>query len=232
VDNPSGYHVIWDWNGTLLADLSAVVLATNASLIGFTERRFTEESYRALFSRPVRQFHETFIGCALSDDDWDRIDDAYHDSYLQAVGSIPLAQHALHALDEIASAGWTQSILSLSPHEQLVHEVGLRLGEVRFLAVSGRRIGDTEGKTSALERHLSALSTPRSRVWLVGDTEDDAKAATIAEIQFVLVQENSFEASVHSSTYTPATIAHDLKSAVRAMRFKGRDQEARAKERS
>ena len=61
-------HIIWDWNGTLLNDLTLCVDLLNVSLEKRKLPEMTEEKYRKKFLFPIKTFYES-IGFDFSKED-------------------------------------------------------------------------------------------------------------------------------------------------------------------
>ena len=74
-------HLVWDWNGTLVDDHSAVVAAVNDALARLRLRPIDAEAYRTHFTRPVQRFYEQVAGRPIEPGEWEALDAAYHDSY-------------------------------------------------------------------------------------------------------------------------------------------------------
>ena len=70
-------YIIWDWNGTLLDDVSAAVRALNRMLSVRGVSAITEERYRNSFGFPVRPFYAE-LGVDLDRWDWDAICEDFH----------------------------------------------------------------------------------------------------------------------------------------------------------
>ena len=62
-------HIIWDWNGTLLNDLTLCVDLLNVSLEKRKLPEMTEEKYRKKFLFPIKTFYES-IGFDFSKEDF------------------------------------------------------------------------------------------------------------------------------------------------------------------
>jgi phosphoglycolate phosphatase-like HAD superfamily hydrolase len=174
-------HVVWDWNGTLFDDQHLVVDAVSAALVDAGLAPITLADYQRLYCRPVQVFYARLFGRELTDHEWNRLDDAFHDAYAEALAHADLADDALHALDRVEQAGLTQSLLSMYRHHELLPLVS-RLGiDGRFVRIDG--LDDVGGgrKAPYLETHLERVAdqvhTPLSEILLIGDALDDAHAA-------------------------------------------------------
>jgi phosphoglycolate phosphatase-like HAD superfamily hydrolase len=168
-------HLVWDWNGTLLDDLTLVVAATNTSLAGVGGPRVTAEEHRRDFRRPVEAYYAYVLGRPLGEGEFALLDRAFHDAYRAGLHTARLAADALEAI-----AAWpgTQSLLSMFFHDELVPAVN-GLGLAGHLSrVDGLRDAPAGGhKAPHLRAHLETLGLRGSDCVLIGDSVDDAVAA-------------------------------------------------------
>jgi phosphoglycolate phosphatase-like HAD superfamily hydrolase len=183
-------HVVWDWNGTLLAEQELVVEALNACLDDAGLPRTDLATYQRLYTRPVRRFYERVFGRPIDDAEWEHLDDVFHTGYAAALERVRLADDALDALEAIAGKGRTQSLLSMYRHEDLVPLV-TRLGvHDHFIRVDGLRGPGGGLKAPYLEAHLErivhAAGDDPARVLIIGDALDDAAAAAHVGTRCVL----------------------------------------------
>jgi len=178
-------HLVWDWNGTLLDDLTLVVAATNASLGVFGAPAITADDHRRDFRRPIAAYYSFVLGRPVSRQEFIELDRVYHDAYRDG-----LLDCALSADAEEAMRVWpgTQSLLSMWFHDELVPEVTRRGLHAMLGRIDGLRAGMVGGghKADHLVEHLSALSIAGSDAVLIGDSADDAHAAAAAGAACVL----------------------------------------------
>jgi phosphoglycolate phosphatase len=180
-------HVIWDWNGTLLDDVSFSVELANGLLDQGGLPRIDLARYRAIFDFPIRLYYERAGFDLSSDGAFERLGRAWMDAYERGRLGCPLHEGARELLTAIQSANITQSILSAYPTsslETIVGHFGLRKHFVRVLGL------DDIWARSKLElgrRWLCELSVPPSRILLVGDTLHDLEVARALGIDCALV---------------------------------------------
>lgn len=180
-------HIVWDWNGTLLADIHAVIDATNAAFAELGLPRITLERYRELYCVPVPRFYERLIGRAPTADEWQTMDRTFHWHYWRLAAGAGLADGAAELLAARQTAGHTQSLCSLAPHERLVPLVREHGIDRHFLRVDGAVDGAAHGKAAQMVRHLAALEgVDPARTVVIGDAVDDARAAAHAGALAVL----------------------------------------------
>lgn len=204
-------HVIWDWNGTLLDDLDIVVSAVNATLAPLGAGPITHADYRAQYVRPVRLFYERLLSRSVSEDEWERLDEAFHHDYNAAVEHVGLAVDALDALDAVERAGATQSLLSMYPHDRLV-PLATRHGVADYMVlVEGRRGQAGASKRDAMIHHVDAiLGHPHTTAELdsfivIGDALDDAAAAETSGLRCILYDNGSHPTEDLVATGHPVT---------------------------
>ena len=207
-------HLVWDWNGTLFDDQVAVVAAVNDALAGLGLPAIDADGYRTHFTRPVERFYEQVAGRAISAEEWQALDWAYHDSYLGWLDRLALASDARAALAAAQDAGLSQSLLSMWRHDDLVRLVGRLEIDRFFVRVDGLRRSDGGGKTQHLVAHLAALELEPEAVVLVGDSLDDLAAARAVGAGCVLYDGGSHHR--HALEATGAPVVDTLTAAVAA----------------
>jgi len=179
-------HVVWDWNGTLVDDLPIVVESVNAALAAIEESAIDEDDYREYFTRPVDQFYVRLLERPISGEEWATLDRVFHRHYGTALDRVPFTGDALTAIDDVESRGWTQSILSMWWEEELAACVERRGLTGRMALVQGNRNDAGGEKAAHLLRHLSDLGVETGSVVMVGDSLDDAAAASVVGTACVL----------------------------------------------
>ncbi len=175
-------HVVWDWNGTLFDDHHLVVDGLNAVLDDVGIPRVDIATYQRLYTRPVQVFYERVFGRAIAAEEWQHVDDVFHDAYAAALARAGLASDAEVSLDHVAGTGTAQSLLSMYRHDDLVPLV-TRFGIAdRFARIDGVRGGGGGTKAPYLQAHLDRViadpATDADDVLVIGDAVDDAAAAT------------------------------------------------------
>ncbi|MEU5937828.1 HAD hydrolase-like protein [Micromonospora sp. NPDC047548] len=181
---PARDHLVWDWNGTLLNDLSLVVEATNVAFASVGGPSVTAEEHRVRFRRPIVDYYAEMLGRAVDAEAFGALDRIFHDAYRAGLTSCGLADDALAAI-----AAWpgSQSLLSMWFHDELVptvHTYGLT---PHFDRVDGLRATVGGGhKAQWLEKHLAELGLAGDSVVLIGDSVDDADAAESVGARCVL----------------------------------------------
>ncbi len=179
-------HLVWDWNGTLLDDFTLVVAATNAALATVGGPRLTGEQHRRDFRRPVAAYYAHVLGRAVDQDEFLRLDRAFHDAYR---AGLPESRLTFDALEAISAWPATQSLLSMFFHHELVAAVTSHGLTGRLARVDGLRDPVGGGlKAPYLQAHLAALDLSGPQCVLIGDSVDDAQAARSVGARVVLYE--------------------------------------------
>ncbi len=168
-------HLVWDWNGTLLDDLTLVVTSTNEAFSSVGGRSVDSDEHRRVFRRPVAEFYAEILERAVTEEEFEELDRIFHQAYRMGLTTIPLAADA-----EAAIKSWTgtQSLLSMWFHEELIPAVESRGLAGVFARIDGRPTEVDGGlKAGHLARHLAQLGVPGEEAVLIGDSIDDADAA-------------------------------------------------------
>ncbi|SDZ13861.1 Phosphoglycolate phosphatase, HAD superfamily [Asanoa ishikariensis] len=171
-------HLVWDWNGTLLNDFALVLSATNHALATVGGPSVTADHHRRHFIRPVADYYAMVLGRAVDADEFDQLDEIFHDAYRAGLTTCALADDAVTAM---RSWHGSQSLLSMWFHEDLVPAVTAFGLDGRFRRVDGVQValgGDRAFKAGHLARHMAALELDGASMVLIGDSLDDADAAT------------------------------------------------------
>jgi phosphoglycolate phosphatase-like HAD superfamily hydrolase len=168
-------HLVWDWNGTLLDDLSLVVSSSNHAFAAVGGPAVDADEHRARFRRPVAEFYAEVLGRAVDEEEFGELDRIFHDAYRLGLTSMSLAADAMTA---IRSWPGSQSLLSMWFHDELVPAVETYGLAGVFTRVDGLRT-EVGGhlKAGHLATHLAELGVPGERAVLIGDSLDDAEAA-------------------------------------------------------
>jgi phosphoglycolate phosphatase-like HAD superfamily hydrolase len=176
---------VWDWNGTLLDDLSLVIDATNAVFANAGGPAIDADHHRRRFRRPIADYYAEVLGRPVGDEEFDQLNKVFHDAY-QAALPCRLTADAAAAL-----RAWpgSQSLLSMWFHDELLLAVegyGLTGHFARIDGIRRPLVTAAAYKAPYLADHLAALQLAGTPVVLIGDTVDDAQAAAAAGAGCVL----------------------------------------------
>ena len=185
-------HILWDWNGTLLADVDAEVGSLNAMLARRGLGPVTKEFFRENFAFPARDFYR-LVGMDVPDAEWDALAKEYHDTYHELPYGIDPG--AVAALEAARASGVSQSIIS-ALHQDFLDEEVERFGlRPYFDYVYGTDNLDGGSKLSRARELLARLASSIDKsppvpatttTILIGDSIHDFEVASALGIGCVL----------------------------------------------
>ncbi|TDQ52431.1 HAD family hydrolase [Actinorugispora endophytica] len=210
-------HIVWDWNGTLLDDNHANLAAVNRVCAQFGREPVDLEYWRRVFRRPLVSCYEELLGRPFADGEWQLVNESYDSHYLDMLPSCDLADGVAETLHDWRTSGGTQSLLSMASHDHLVPLITERGLTVHFTRVDGRRYDtDADSKAEHLVNHLRELDIDPAETVLIGDIDDDARAAGEAGAAAVLVATGLMSRERLEATGRP--VAGSVAEAVRLLR--------------
>ncbi|MBR1587594.1 MAG: HAD family hydrolase [Kiritimatiellae bacterium] len=183
-------YLIWDWNGTLIDDVSAAVNALNRMLSIRGVAPVTRDFYRARFGFPVRPFYAV-AGLDMEKEDWDKICTDFH-RFIAEEPDQHLRQDARDALQLVRDRGGRQSILSALRQDLLHRDTAREEVQPFFDAIFG--VDNLDGATKLSRGHdlISHLKStgrlaPSQPLFFIGDTLHDAEVGAAIGATPVLV---------------------------------------------
>ncbi|MBA4387892.1 MAG: HAD family hydrolase [Verrucomicrobia bacterium] len=169
-------HVVWDWNGTLLDDVTASVEAINAVRRVRNMPAITELQHRNLFGFPVRDYYVR-LGFDLARENWDMLAAEFHNLYEESSRTTPLRQGIREVLHEMQVRGIMMSVLSASNRailDRMVAERGIRH---YFRELHGLSDLFASSKLDLGRKLMEQSHIPAAQTLLVGDTVHDYEVA-------------------------------------------------------
>ena len=178
-------HIVWDFNGTLLNDISAGIDAVNVML----EKRGLDtigsvEAYRELFCFPIIEYYAKLGFDFEKEDYYTVLAPEWVEMYLENYRSSPLTEHAVQTLQTLGEMGYVQILLSATELQMLKNQLkGLGL-EQYFEEVCGL---DNIHAGSKLDAAVAwRAQHPDAVALFVGDTVHDFDVASAVGADCVL----------------------------------------------
>lgn len=178
--------IIWDWNGTLLDDVSLCLDIMNRMLDERGMQRIGPVRYRQIFDFPVQGYYQR-LGFNFELEPFEQLAAAYCDQYDVRVRECALQYDARAMLERLSRNGVSQSVLS--SQEQGALEDALRLFRIdyHFSEVVGRSDRHALGKIDNGRALLERLGADPSSTLLIGDTVHDFEVADALGLHCILV---------------------------------------------
>ena len=184
-------YIIWDWNGTLIDDVSAAVNALNRMLSIRGVAPVTRDFYRAHFGFPVRPFYAV-AGLDMEKEDWDKICTDFH-QFIAEEPDQHLRPDAKDALQLVRDMGGHQSILSALRQDLLLRDTAHEGVQAAFDGIFG--VDNLDGATKLsrghdLVAHLKStgLLASGQSLFFIGDTLHDAEVGVALGATPILVE--------------------------------------------
>ena len=180
-------HIIWDWNGTLLNDLTLCVDLLNVSLEKRKLPAMTEEKYRKKFLFPIKTFYES-IGFDFSKEDFTIANDEFHQGFEQKFKKLALQPYAQDTIARFQKLGITQSILSATVQSRLNEQVdffGITHLLDNVVGISNTPSG--YGKEFEGRELLNNTDIPLEQTIIVGDSMLDFTVSKALNIDCALL---------------------------------------------
>ncbi len=169
-------HIIWDWNGTLLNDLSCCVECVNLALKQRDLPYMSEKKYQDEFDFPVIDFYHK-LGFDYKKDSFESLAVEYHEYYNARWPNCYLQEGAIEALEKAKALGIQQSILSAAQQEML--DAGVDHFKLRdyFVRVIGLENNQAHGKIDNGIAWMNEIHHEPHDVLFIGDTVHDHEVA-------------------------------------------------------
>lgn len=167
-------HIIWDWNGTLLNDISASLASVNDMLALRGKPPMDIDFYKECIGVPIIKFYEKAFD--MEKEDYSVIIKQYNEGYLRHLCDCSLSSGAVEMLELFKEQGIKQAIVSSSNNEQVCRNVKKYGIFDYFDAVLG---ASDFYAGSKIERAAAYIGNNKnSKVLVIGDIEHDAEMAS------------------------------------------------------
>ncbi len=206
--------VVWDWNGTLLDDLTAAVRAINRVLAEFGLPRLGGVAdYHRVFAFPIVDYYARLGFDTAPGGNFDHAAHRFIETYAAEAQGAPLHQGATEVLAGLHAAGVTQVIVSATEQSRLLAQVA-PYGLDRWIdAAHGIEDIYARSKAHIAERWLVESGLDPATVLFVGDSEHDHEIATGLGARCVLYG-GGHHAPAHLARL-PAPLIDDLRTVPR-----------------
>lgn len=178
--------IIWDWNGTLLNDISICIQSMNHLLVDRNLPLLTENKYREVFTFPVRDYYE-HIGFDFSVEKFEIPAMQFIDNYLKYLPNVGLFPEVKRVLSGFKKQGLHQFILSAMEQGSLdvsVKNLGI---DSYFEEIVGIQDHFARSKIERGKQLFERVNIDKNKTIMVGDTSHDMEVAEALGIECVLV---------------------------------------------
>ena len=199
--------IIWDYNGTLLDDLSIGVQCINKMLTKRELPLLSKDQYREAFTFPVKKYYET-VGFNFNKEDWDITAKEFIALYTSLLPNSNIFPEAIQLLSKFENLGKKQFILSAMEQNMLNESVKTENIGTFFSEVSGidniYASSKIENGIKMIEKHQLAAN----EVCLLGDTVHDYEVSQELGCQCILIAAGHQSIEKLKQTGCPNVVNH------------------------
>ena len=178
-------QVLWDWNGTLLDDLTYAIGVRNRTFPAFGLPRIgSMAEYHRQFTFPVRRYYER---AGVTDETFVAVAHAWMAEYVRGFDTVPLHGDAVETLARFAAAGVRQAVLSATRRDMLESQIARFPIRAYFTDVLGLSDIYARSKEAVGLDYLARCGVPAASTLMIGDTLHDAEVARAMGTGCVLV---------------------------------------------
>ena len=178
-------QVLWDWNGTLLDDLTYAIGVRNRTFPAFGLPRIgSVAEYHRQFTFPVRRYYER---AGVTDETFVAVAHAWMAEYVRGFDTVPLHGDAVETLARFAAAGVRQAVLSATRRDMLESQIARFPIRACFTDVLGLSDIYARSKEAVGLDYLARCGVPAASTLMIGDTLHDAEVARAMGTGCVLV---------------------------------------------
>ena len=179
-------HIIWDWNGTLLNDVTWCIACMNIML----EKRGLPiidsiTTYHHFFGFPVKDYYRR-VGFDFEKEPFENLAVEYLELYHGSESNVPLFPKTEDVLSGIQQKGIHQVVLSASEMNNLLAQMKPFSNiEIYFEEILGISNILAESKIDIGKSYIERTKPPKAV--LIGDTLHDKEVADALEIDCILI---------------------------------------------
>jgi len=176
--------ILWDWNGTLLDDLSASLEAVNMTLDIYGKDRIDLDEYKSYLDTPIYKFYEHLFDLEKTPmSDLSRYYRRFYDGLEDKIG---IADGALKVLQKCKEKGIKQYVISAS-HTDDIEKYMKKLGVTElFDRISGSNDRKAGSKVERARQLIKQEKIPKNECVLIGDSLHDMMTASEAGVDVIL----------------------------------------------
>jgi len=168
--------IIWDYNGTLLNDIEIGLESINLMLRKRNLPLLTSESYREVFTFPVKDYYEK-VGFDFQKEDWDLAAQEFIANYTKNLPNSDIFPEARILLDLFKNQGKQQFILSAMEMNMLMESTKELAIQEFFNEISGINDIYASSKIENGKNLFKKHNLKADEVCLLGDTTHDYEVA-------------------------------------------------------
>lgn len=168
--------IIWDFNGTILNDVTASVATINELLLKRNLPLLSLSRYKAIFDFPVYDYYER-LGFDFNSEEWEDAAAEYMTGYHNKEAEFDLFEHTIDTLKALQAQGKKQYILSAMKTESIIALLKTYNISQYFDGIHGLDNHYANGKVELGEKMIELENLNPDECLMIGDTTHDAAVA-------------------------------------------------------
>jgi phosphoglycolate phosphatase len=177
--------IIWDWNGTLLNDVSVCVGAINLLLSDRNRPLIDVKTYLQIFTFPVKDYYQK-AGFDFKNEPFEIPAMQFMDIYREQLVNAGLHTDSIFVLKQLQSLGFKQAVLSAMEQELLNKLLNQYEINSYFEETFGIDNHYGAGKIDRGKELIESMNLNPKECLLIGDTLHDAEVASALGCQCIL----------------------------------------------
>ncbi len=191
--------IIWDWNGTLLDDLDFCISTINILLKERGLKLLTRDSYKEVFSFPVKDYYEA-IGFDFNKEDFAVPAREFIDIYDAGVKDCSLHKSAVEILSFFQKKGVRQFVLSAMKQNMLEETLKHQGIFDYFEGIAGLNDHYAVSKIERGKQLIGQFNINKTKATIIGDTLHDWEVAQQLGTDCILIADgHQSEERLHTS---------------------------------
>lgn len=178
--------IIWDWNGTLLNDLSLCVDIANSILTNHDIGMLDEHRYKEVFGFPITSYYER-LGVDLEKESFEELTRQFISRYMSGVKNCPLHENVVETLHGFQSAQTNQFILTAAHKDSVLELLGHYEIKNYFKAIEGLDNHRAESKVVRGNHLIENNRIAKNEAVMIGDTIHDFEVANAIGVDCILI---------------------------------------------
>ena len=177
-------HLLWDFNGTIYADMNVSRMATNCLLKSRGLKEIsTLEEMRQKFGFPVKDYYE-YLGFDYNAEKYEDIAAEWIKLYSVMSESVTLCEGVAETITKLHNDGYIQSIISACEHTMLQEKMEELCIAHLFCNVSGTNDVSAHSKSQVALKWREC--NPDATALMIGDTPHDYEVALLIGADCIL----------------------------------------------
>ncbi|MBN1251349.1 MAG: HAD family hydrolase [Bacteroidales bacterium] len=185
-ENSKIENIIWDWNGTLLDDVSLCVKIANRIVKNHINLKLDIETYKNVFGFPVSDYYNN-IGIDFKKESFEELTKKFVENYNKNVMQCKLHKNVIDTLNRFKEKNINQHILTAAHKESVLKLLNYYSIKKYFNQIEGLDNYKAESKIDIGLNLIEENKINKETAVLIGDTIHDYEVANKLKINCILI---------------------------------------------